>query len=260
MADILALSYHAVSERWPSPLAVRPDALERQLGALVRAGYRGATFTEAVTAPPGDRVVAVTFDDAFRSVLTAARPVLDALGLPATVFAPTAWVGGAAIAWPGLEHWRGTPEAHELRPMTWDELAELAAGGWEIGSHTCTHPYLTKLEPGRALRELRDSRAACEDQLGRACTSLAYPYGDHDDVVVALAATAGYRAAATVPVRLCRPEPLRWPRIGIYRDDGERSFALKVSPAVRRLRRGPAWSAVAAARRGARRGAEAELR
>ena len=73
------LCYHAVSDRWPSPLAVRPEQLERQLALLVRRGYRGTTFEGAVSVPPAPRTLAVTFDDGYRSVLEHALPVLDRL-------------------------------------------------------------------------------------------------------------------------------------------------------------------------------------
>ena len=46
------LCYHAVSDRWPADFAVTPAQLEYQLQHLLRRGYRGATFTAAVTGPP----------------------------------------------------------------------------------------------------------------------------------------------------------------------------------------------------------------
>ncbi len=55
------------------------------------------------------------------------------------------------------------------------------------------------------------------------------------------AVAAGYTAAATLPAGNPRPSPMRWPRVGIYHVDGERSFHLKVSPVMRALRRSRAW-------------------
>ena len=89
MSDVLVLCYHAVSPRWPADLSVTPEAFERQLQLLVDRGYRGATFHEAVTSPPTSRTVAVTFDDAYLSVLELAKPIMDRLGLVGTVFVPT---------------------------------------------------------------------------------------------------------------------------------------------------------------------------
>jgi peptidoglycan/xylan/chitin deacetylase (PgdA/CDA1 family) len=63
MSDVLVLCYHAVSVRWPAELSVTPERLEEQLRLLVRRGFKGATFHQAVIAPPAPRTLAVTFDD-----------------------------------------------------------------------------------------------------------------------------------------------------------------------------------------------------
>jgi peptidoglycan/xylan/chitin deacetylase (PgdA/CDA1 family) len=238
MTDVLVLCYHACSDRWPASLAVPAASLRAQLEFLVEHGYRGATFSEAVTKPPHDRTIAVTFDDAFLSVLEHAVPVLSSLGLPGTVFAVTDFAdSGRDLCWPGIEQWRGGPYDAELRGLTWDALRDLAGRGREIGSHTCSHPHLTRLDDAALARQLRRSRAACERELGRACTSLAYPYGDVDERVVAAAMSAGYMAGAGLPARPRPPSALTWPRVGVYNIDSTRRFRLKVSPAVRLLRR-----------------------
>jgi peptidoglycan/xylan/chitin deacetylase (PgdA/CDA1 family) len=237
-ADVLVLCYHALSPTWDAALSTTPERFERQLTLLHRRGYRGATFSDAVLGRGGGRVLAVTFDDAYRSVLELARPILDALNMPATVFAPTDFIGAEApLSWAGVDHWRGGEHAHELTPMSWSELRLRADGGWEIGSHTCSHPRLTTLEDAALVDELERSKAECEQRIGADCTSLAYPYGDVDARVVAACARAGYRAAAALPERwLGPPSPMEWPRIGIYHIDDGLRYRGKVSPAVRRVR------------------------
>jgi len=244
-ADTLVLCYHAVSPTWPADLSITPERLERQLSMLVERGYRGATFTESVSAPPGGRVVVVTFDDAYRSVIELAAPILERLGLPGTVYAPTDYIGTErAMSWPGIDQWTGGPHEHELIPMGWEELGRLAGAGWEVGSHTRSHPHLTEVGDDGALEEqLLGSREVVEHHMGRACTSIAYPYGDHDDRVVEATRRAGYAAAGTLPARLAGKGPLRVPRVGVYFDDDERRFKAKVSPAGRRLRASRAWAA-----------------
>jgi peptidoglycan/xylan/chitin deacetylase (PgdA/CDA1 family) len=234
--DILVLCYHAISPTWPAELATSPAEFERQLKLLMSRGYRGATFTEAVAQAPHDRTLVVTFDDAYRSTLTLGKPVLDRLGLPGTVFVPTAYPGGGPMVWPGIDMWAGGPHEHELVPMSWDELGGLSAAGWEIGSHTVSHPRLTACTDERLRTELVDSRRACVDALGIPCRSLAYPYGDLDARVVQAAGEAGYHAGAALPARWHAADPLQWPRVGVYGIDVPWRFALKVSPAVRRLR------------------------
>jgi peptidoglycan/xylan/chitin deacetylase (PgdA/CDA1 family) len=241
MPDVLVLCYHAVSERFPAALSVTPEAFERQLHLLARAGYRGATFEEAVRAPSG-RTVAITFDDAYLSVLTLGKPLLDAAGFPATVYAPTDYLDTPErpLRWDGIEQWHGGEHEQELLPMSWDQLGGLAEAGWEIGSHTRTHPHLTRLDDDALRDELVRSREEVERQLGR-CATLAYPYGDHDERVVAAAGAAGYAAAGTLPARLHAERPLAWPRVGIYHGDDERRFRLKVSRTLRRVRASRLW-------------------
>src|SRR5438876_2741666 len=143
-ADVLVLCYHAVSPTWTAALSSTPGRFERQMERLVRRGYRGVTFTDAVTAAVRGRVLAVTFDDAFRSVFELARPILDRLGLPATVFVPTDFISEqSTLDWPGVGHWIGSAHEHELAPMSWAQMRTLAESGWEIGSHTGSHPRLT---------------------------------------------------------------------------------------------------------------------
>jgi peptidoglycan/xylan/chitin deacetylase (PgdA/CDA1 family) len=237
VSDVLVLCYHAVSERWSATLSIRPAQLREQLELLARRGYRATTFSEAVSGRHAGRLLAVTFDDAFHSVYRLARPILAELRIPATVFVPTDFADEErALCWAGVDHWLKGPDRHEMAVMSWRELGELVSEGWEVGSHTRTHPRLTALEESSLADELRGSREACERALGGSCPSLAYPYGDVDDRVVRAARDAGYRAAAALPARLYRPTPLRWPRIGVYNGDRLRRFQLKVSPTVRRGR------------------------
>lgn len=249
MTDVIVLCYHALSPTWEADLSTTPERFERQIALLTGRGYRGVTFSEAVRSRGQGRILAVTFDDAYRSVLALARPILERFGLPATVFAPTDGIdAGGPLSWPGIDQWLGGPREQELIPMSWSELQSLADAGWEIGSHTATHPHLTQLDDTALHDELIRSKAACERHLESPCASLAYPYGDVDARVVAAAAAAGYETAAALPRRLDSRDPLDWPRVGVYRADDERRFRKKVSPAIRRLRRSPLWGALDGAR------------
>lgn len=240
-SDTLVLCYHAVSPTWPAALSVTPQQLTAQLRHLAERGYRGVTFGEAVRGEGNGKTVAITFDDGYRSVIELARPILDRFEMPGTAFVPTDFIGGEApMSWPGVDQWLGGEHERELMPMSWEQAQELSAAGWEIGSHTKSHPHLPEISDAALAEELAGSRRECEQRLGP-CLSIAYPYGDHDDRVVEAAAAAGYTAAATLPAGNPRPTPLRWPRVGIYHTDDQRSFRLKASPTVRRLRGSRAW-------------------
>lgn len=251
--DVLVLCYHAVSDTWPSRLAVDVEALRRQVAELLDRGYRGVTFSEAVARGKAKRL-AVTFDDGYANMLTDALPVLRELGVPGTVFVPTDFPDHPEpMAWPGVDNWSESEHAAELTPLNWEQIQTLADAGWEIGSHTCSHPRLTELDDDDLARELSESRAELERRLGRPCRSIAYPYGDVDERVVEAARAAGYVAGAGLPSAFEPPRPLLWPRVGIYRADGEFAFRAKVSRFTRWLRRTDAWTTVRNARDSRRR-------
>lgn len=242
MSDVLVLCYHSLSPTWDADLALAPDEFERQIDHLLHRGWHPCTFADAVLAPPAAKTLAITFDDAFASVKTYAAPVLSERGAPATVFAPTAFMsGGATLTWPGIEHWRQTDAAGELRAMDWSDLAELAELGWEIGSHTRTHPHLTRLGDSELAHELVESRKECAQALGRDCLTIAYPYGDVNERVADAASAAGYLAGAALASHLARLGAHRHPRIGVYNADGAWRYRLKVSRAMRELRAMRRW-------------------
>ena len=249
MSDTLVLCYHALSDSWPADLSVTPEAFERQLSLLVDRDYRGVTFSEAVRTPGDGNRVAITFDDAYRSVHDLALPVMAKLGLVGTVFVVTGFLDSdQPMGWPGVEQWLSGPHRDELLSMSRPQLQGLLDAGWEIGSHTQSHPRLSQLDDGAIRSELEQSRLACEQLTGTSCSSLAYPYGDFDQRVVVAAEAAGYRAAGCLSARFKRGRPLEWPRVGVYNSDSLGRFRVKVSPAVRWLRSTAAWDVADAAR------------
>lgn len=236
-SDTLILCYHALSDRWSDPVAVSQRRFAGHMRLLGQLGYAGVTFTDAVLTRSSGRRVAITFDDAFTSVAALALPILRACGWPATVYAVSSCADSGGLAtWPTLDSWLGTRYEDELRTMNWEQLRDLQAAGWEIGSHTATHPHLTQLSPDRVRLELQESRRAVEQQIDGPCRSIAYPYGDVDAGVVALAEEAGYEAGAALPAGLHEERPLEWPRVGVYEVDHTLRLLAKSLPVARRLR------------------------
>jgi peptidoglycan/xylan/chitin deacetylase (PgdA/CDA1 family) len=242
MSEVLVLCYHAISPTWAAPLALSPELFERQMTMLVRRGWQATTFRDAVREPPAPKTLAVTFDDAFASVYEQAYPILSALGMPATVFAPTSFMSERqTLQWNGIDHWLQTDSASELRGMSWEDLGRLQEAGWEVGSHTRTHPRLTNLDDNAVRDELAESRHEIATHLSTPCETVAYPYGDVDERVADAAENAGYLAGAALASGLRARGPQRWPRVGIYNGDQMWRFRLKISRGTRRLRASRLW-------------------
>jgi peptidoglycan/xylan/chitin deacetylase (PgdA/CDA1 family) len=77
--------------------------------------------------------------------------------------------------------------------LDWDQVGEMAANGFEIGSHGCSHRIMTRLSPEDANDELVRSKAEIEGRVGRPVQHFAFPNENANDTLVGLAARAGYR-------------------------------------------------------------------
>jgi peptidoglycan/xylan/chitin deacetylase (PgdA/CDA1 family) len=243
------LAYHSVSDEWVDPLCVSRDVFAGQLRALARRGYRGVRFSDVARGVPREqgRAVAITFDDAFATVLSA-RAVLDELGWVATVFPVTSSVETHAPMRRLIgDRWRPEVDRH-IVPLTWNELGELVDAGWEVGSHTRTHPLLSSLDDEAALEELRGSRAEVEERFGQ-CSAISYPWGELDDRVIRLARSSGYSSGSGL-VGGRRGEPLAVPRFAVAADDGPLGYALKTFAPVWKARSMKGWRGVDRLRHG----------
>lgn len=108
----------------------------------------------------------------------------------------------------------------EFLPLTWEQVREMDSNGIEIGSHTVTHPILTKISRDRLRYELCESRSRLESALGHKVELLGYPNGDHDATVQQEAVRAGYKCAVTADYGLNngRSNPLALKRIHTEHD------------------------------------------
>jgi peptidoglycan/xylan/chitin deacetylase (PgdA/CDA1 family) len=234
----LVLCYHGVSDSFEHSLAVKPGALESQLRGLLRRGYRPVTAAETLSG--SGRVLHVTFDDAYKNVFDAV-PILEQTRVQATVFACSGYaVDGRPLDVPETAR-AATENPRDMATMSWDDLRSLAEQGVEIGSHTVSHPHLTRLTDEELDLELRESRSRLEDELGRPCRFLAYPFGDDDVRVYRAAERAGYEGAFSLRGPAKGHDRYAIPRVDIYRGDTMLRARLKTSsvrrPAVAALTR-----------------------
>lgn len=213
------LLYHSVADDpapWIAPYTVSPATFRAHLDRVVASGRTALTvsqFVDGLTgqSPLPDHVVVVTFDDGFADTLTAAAPALVERHLPATVYVTT-----GALEGNGDNATRLGP----ARMLAWSDLAEVEAGGVEIGSHSHAHLPLDVVPSSRAASEIADSKALLEDALGHGVRSFAYPHGFHDRRVAGIVRAAGYESGAAVRNALSSPadDPMALARLMIMAD------------------------------------------
>jgi peptidoglycan/xylan/chitin deacetylase (PgdA/CDA1 family) len=175
---------------------------DAQLDGLAAAGYHGVTLSQAYAAWHGGPAlpahpVVVTFDDGYASQYAVARPELRKLGWPGVLDLETARLKA-----------RGGLSPARVRMLLGD--------GWELASHTLTHPDLTKVSAARLRREVSGSRSDLRRRFGVAVNFFCYPYGRADAATRAAVRRAGYLGATTTHTGVARPgEAMMLPRIGV---------------------------------------------
>jgi peptidoglycan/xylan/chitin deacetylase (PgdA/CDA1 family) len=88
--------------------------------------------------------------------------------------------------------------ARDERPyLDWKQIHEMAAAGVTFGNHTATHPPLARISL-QACREEIGQAAAALERLPGAGTTLAYPFGSHDESIRTLALELGNRSLLKV--------------------------------------------------------------
>jgi peptidoglycan/xylan/chitin deacetylase (PgdA/CDA1 family) len=189
------LTYHKLG---PRPRGVRLRGLymgarlfERQLSELRKAGFKSIGPGELAghEGTPG-RQIALTFDDGYANVLRHGLEPLVRHGFHAIQYLVADRLGG-------FNEWDAPGGEAQEALMDTAQVKEWLAAGHEIGSHTLTHPHLTRISPARAREEIFASRKKLEDIFGAAVRHFCHPYGDWNAAVRDLVIAAGYKTACT---------------------------------------------------------------
>ena len=215
------LLYHSVGGDAPNSIPI--STFERQMAFLAER-FRVVPlrrFAETTTAEPF--VACVTFDEGYRDNREVALPILEWLGVEATFFVATGFLGNVFQTF-----------AKPVPMMTPAQVRELAGLGHEIGAHTVTHPRLTKVPLPKARAEMADSKKSLEDLLGTEVVSFAYPKGDYNAAIKDTVRAIGFRFAVTIREGLVgdAPDWLTLPRVWISDRLSMNTFKAKVSPAA----------------------------
>jgi peptidoglycan/xylan/chitin deacetylase (PgdA/CDA1 family) len=235
MTRITILAYHGVGPRSPGTdpfqLLVRTESFAQQMEYLAR--RTTVVSLEAVMkrdVPRSGRIVALTFDDGYKSVYENALPILERHGFPATVFLPTAVIGRA-------NDWDPGDNSH-LSIMDDSQLRDAQRHGIAIESHGHAHLDMSTAAAVDVEGDLRQSVESIAALRGEPPRFLAYPFGRHSEVARRAAQKSGFEAAFGIDA----PSSGRYAlgRVQVTSLDGMRMFALKASGFYPLLR----WSPV----------------
>ena len=221
------LLYHLVG-RTPAAAAYPDLYVSRrtfvaEMAYLDRHGFEAVSLADVFAywrgAPLPARPVVLTFDDGFASDVSVVRPILERLRWTATLDLVLSHYGHR---W-GLTH---------------RSLRKLIRAGWEIASHSRTHPYLPGLSDRALKAEVAGSRRFLQKHFHIPVSFFAYPSGGYDARVVAAVRRAGYRGALTTEEGLARrDEPYRLDRICVAGSDDARSLGEKLARLLPRAHR-----------------------
>ncbi|GAB4143348.1 MAG: polysaccharide deacetylase family protein [Sphingomonadales bacterium] len=181
--EAVILLYHRFGEDDVPSTNIRLDQFDAQLDWLAEQGAHFISLDDLLTAfeqgrPLPEFAIAITADDAFRSIAEQAWPRLKARGIPLALFVATDAVS------------RG-----QGRYLDWDGVRALARDGVSIGHHGGAHAHMAGLSPAAARADLEAANDVYKRELGAVPALLAYPYGEYDPALARLARDLGFRAA-----------------------------------------------------------------
>jgi biofilm PGA synthesis lipoprotein PgaB len=188
----VALIYHHVSKDTPALTSVSPAVFEQHLNYLAEHSFNIWPLSRILDALDKGKdlpanTVAITFDDAYRSIYTEAFPRLRKRNWPFTIFVSSAAIDGGYGDY-----------------LNWDQLREMAKAGNEIGNHSHNHAHLVRQLEGessaqwqtRVRADIKRAGDRINSEIGSESFLFAFPYGEYTPSLKAIVRTLGYNGIA----------------------------------------------------------------
>lgn len=185
------LMYHYISsppegaDAYRRELSTPPDDFRAQMEYLFYQGFTAITLDDLDralldgTALPTKPIV-LTFDDGYADHHAHALPILREFGFTGTFFIITA-----------------RADAADPNHLSWPQIADMAAAGMRMESHTKEHPDLRGRSYDFLVYQILGSIESLSAYTGRQPTAFAYPVGYYDDVVLSVLEGTSVRRAVT---------------------------------------------------------------
>lgn len=195
------------------------DMLEKHFKLLKKMGFETLTFKDLADKglihrlESGKRYIILTVDDGYQDNYELMLPLLRKYGFKAVVYIVTG---------EDFNRWDVEVPSNPEKPvplMSRQQVKALHDSELvEIGGHTMTHPFLSKLSESEQRKEISRNKLELEELLGEQLVSFAYPYGDHDEHSKQLVHQCGYQFAVATnsgPL-LMHQDPYQIRRIAIF--------------------------------------------
>ena len=206
------LTYHKIAKR---PRGVRikglylnPRLFQKQMAELAEAGFTTPPYGQVPISTNGGPRFTLTLDDGFVNAFQQAMEILPRYKFRAIQFLVVNRIGK-------FNEWEA--QMGEVREPLMDasQVREWLAAGHQIGAHTLTHPFLTRVSFREAREEIFAGKKKLEDIFGVPIRHFCYPYGDWNPALRDLVQEAGHTTACTTEFGLNTPNthPLELRRI-----------------------------------------------
>lgn len=195
------LMYHSIVEKMPSSKTQRffsvhaPD-FRKQLELLDKWGFTAITFRDYLLICEGKlnspkKPIIITFDDGSLDNYQIAFPLLREFGMKAVFFV----LADKTIKSNRWEIDNGNPMIQLMDPY---QILDIHTAGFEIGSHSLTHPMLPNISHATAYHEISRSRMLLEILINAPVLSFAYPYGLLNNTIKQIVIDSGYSIGCAV--------------------------------------------------------------
>jgi peptidoglycan/xylan/chitin deacetylase (PgdA/CDA1 family)/TolA-binding protein len=186
------LVYHNFSKTRAEKMTLSEDDFDTQMKYLKQNNYHVISLDQLMDfldykAPLPEKSIVITFDDAWRSAYDIAVPILIKYGFTATFFVYTDFIGGG-------------------KALSWKDINDLSKTGFDIQCQTKTHRNLSIPKKNESFKayfnaiemEVTYPKKLFKKMLNKDCRYLAYPYGETNNIVIAILKKYGYRGAFTL--------------------------------------------------------------
>lgn len=229
----IILQYHHVSDKTPKVTSISPKQFSWHLDYLEQQKFTVWPLSQITQylkqgKPLPDKCIAITFDDAYRSIYTTAFPLLKKRNWPFTLFLNTNAVGKGRNS------------------LSWHEIREMNHSVAEIANHSSTHAHLIRYQKNESFKQwqervtsdIQTAQKTIDQQLSNGKTMpprlFAYPYGEYSLALTQIISQLGYSAVGqqSGPATFTTPQSMlpRFPMGGIYTSKSQLIEKLKTFP------------------------------